>query len=121
MVWLKAEWFAGRMLSGADALDLGAPELPIGQVSITQTAISVMGVYLLVSAVPQLFQTISLIAARGYYEQIPAEFNASTLAHLVSISTQLSIGLSLVFGASGVARVIHWARRVGVAKESETT
>ena len=80
-----------------------------------------MGVYLVVSAVPQLFQIASLLAARRHYEQIAEEINAGTVALIVSISIQLFIGFWLVFGSSGVARMIQWARSVGVAKSPETT
>ena len=69
-LWVKAAWFAERMLSGAKAEDVAVPGSSIDQVSIAQTAISVMGVYLVVSAVPQLFQIASLLAYRGYFEQL---------------------------------------------------
>ena len=119
-LWVKAAWFAERMLSGAKAEDVTVPGSSIDQVSIAQTAISVMGVYLVVSAVPQLFQIASLLAARRHYEQIAEEINAGTVALIVSLSTQLVIGFWLLFGSRGVARVIQWARSTGVAKDPET-
>lgn len=103
IVWWRAPWLA-RRISGGDSVPM--PEIPGGDRLLT-VALVVVGVLVLADAVPNLTSSI-MIAFREKADRATttALWNSTTLGELL----KLAVGLWLVLGTEGVARLIHRLR-----------
>lgn len=113
LLWVFALAIARKLLPGGKA---GKAPARLAAGDIQTVAFSVMGLWVLAMAIPEIFYWGSYIyqtSASGWRYR---ELSPENAGNIVSTLVELAIGLWLLFGARGLAGLVNMARGMSAAK-----
>ena len=115
VMWFLSNPLAKRIIGNAELPQQGS----LDSFSIQATALATVGLILVVLGIPDLIITVNQFA---YSLEVNEGANAMTrnaLVHLLASFAQLALGIMLIFGASGGARLLHKIRGMGLHDEQD--
>lgn len=115
ILWFRADRLAGHMASGENT----SGERPAVKGEDVQViAFSVVGVLVLASAVPELFQFVSSLVLQRSLQFQPFSETVSvyTISRAIALAVRLVIGFWLLLGARGLAGLFKTLREAGLKR-----
>ena len=101
VLWFGADWISARMTRDAPA---ATEDQDWSRSAVLSMAVAVIGLFFLVSLVPQVAQSFYLIAFQGLTD------SASVIPFLAHVVLTLGVGLGCLLGRHGIADFIVKAR-----------
>ena len=113
-LWLGADNLARRMAKDTDTV----AQPVIGQ-EAQIVAFSALGLFTLLQVIPRVGQIATNLYILSQQDaMIRREFKDLTAPNIVGVVIQLSLGLWLLFGASGLVKLLQSFRTVGMDKQN---
>jgi hypothetical protein len=113
-LWLGADNLARRMVKDADTV----AQSVIGQ-EVQIVAFSSLGLFTLLQAVPRVGQIVTNFYILSQQDALMRrEFKGLTAPDIVGLLIQLALGLWLLFGTSGLVKMLQSFRSVGMDKQN---
>lgn len=116
LLWWGAGALGRRMVSD------GQPDSEGGKIvaeAAQAIAFSVVGLFILVRAIPPLASTCTWLALRR--EEFVLRYDTQTVSTFVSLGLQIALGVGLLFGARGLAGFVKTIRTAGHVKARATS
>ena len=113
-IWRKADWLAGKMLPGAE-VSTGESVLTASDLQVV--AFSVVGLIAIVQALPQISSLVMEYKFRTEVSEGGQFPGGGFDRQVVFGSVKLLVGLGLLFGARGLAGILHSVRSAGTPKD----
>jgi len=114
-LWRKARSLGGRFWSAAS--DETEEQIPATSEQVQRVAFATLGLYLIVTALPNLLQT-SVELYQGLMDLLGPE-HAERFAYLLGLIAQMLIGMWLVAGPERFQRTVDWLRGAGDDEDEE--